>query len=232
MRHTKTFTGPLEETQFPEQLIARVVTPGAAPRLHGYDVERDIAAHYHMAELVLLSLTGELPNERATTLFEVGSAFLAPLSVAHAPTHAAVLSRLCGTATSAIIGAAAIALGEQARDLLEDHVDLLAWLTAPTRALPARYRALDSADGAAVVRLIETLARRGLSLPSLQLGPTRAAALLIVLYASGLEKREQLEAALVLSRMPVVLAEAFAEHAANFKEYPINLPRFDYQESS
>ena len=108
-------SGPLEETPFPEQLLGRVVTPGAAPRLHGYDVERDIAVHYGQAELVLLALTGELPDSRAAVLFEVACAFLSPISVAHAPAHAAVLSRLCGTTTSATIGTAAIALGEEAR---------------------------------------------------------------------------------------------------------------------
>jgi hypothetical protein len=225
-------SGPLEETPFPEQLLGRVVTPGAAPRLHGYDVERDIAVHYGQAELVLLALTGELPDSRALVLFEVACAFLSPISVAHAPAHAAVLSRLCGTTTSATIGTAAIALGEEARALLDDHADLLSWLAQPSESLPERHRARDADDGAAVVRLIETLARRGVSVPELALGPTRSAALVMVLHASGLTTRERQEAAVAMARFPVALAEAFAERVANFKAYPIDLPHFEYQESS
>ncbi|HEX6764634.1 MAG TPA: hypothetical protein VF103_04130, partial [Polyangiaceae bacterium] len=55
-------SGPLEKAPFPAQLTARVMTPGKNPRLHGYDVEGDLAAHYTTSELVLLSLTGELPS--------------------------------------------------------------------------------------------------------------------------------------------------------------------------
>jgi hypothetical protein len=54
--------GPLEDAPFPEKLNARVVTPGANPRVHGYDVEGDLAAHYTSSETMLLCLTGELPE--------------------------------------------------------------------------------------------------------------------------------------------------------------------------
>jgi hypothetical protein len=225
------FSGPLEETSFPETLSARVVTPGDEPRIHGYDVERDLSVHYRNAEIAFLSLTGELPTAEAAILFETASAFLAPVSVAHASTHSAVLARLCGASTSTTIGTAAIGLGEQARVLLDDHAELLVWLANPTATLPARYGATDAADRASVARLADSLGRHGISLPVLSLDPTRSAALIAVLYAAGITRREQMEAAVVVARIPAALAEAFGESVANFRTYPTNLPLFQYEES-
>ena len=230
---TKTTTkhqGPLEVASFPEQLQARVVTPGANPRLHGYDVEGDLAAHYRGSELTLLSLTGELPSEEALAMFEVASAFLAPVSVAHASAHAAVLARLCGATTSATIGTAAIGLAEQARALLDQHEDLLRWLGKPTDDLPEPFRATGPEEAASVERLRTLLSKRGVTVPSLDRGPTRTAALLMLLHAAGLDQRGSIEVAIVLSRMPIVIAEALAERPTNFGNYPMNLPRFSYEE--
>jgi len=227
---TTKHSGPLEAASFPERLSARVVTPGKDPRLHGYDIERDLAANYSSSELTLLSLTGELPNEEALFMFDVASTFLAPVSVAHASTHAAVVARLCGAATSTTIGTAAIGLAEQARVLLDEHEDLLRWLRKPTEELPVPFRAKSAEDSASVERLRVLLSKRGLTLRSLDLGPTRTAALLILLHAAGLRRRERVEAAIVLSRMPAVIAEALAERATNFGNYPMNLPRFSYEE--
>jgi hypothetical protein len=227
---TAKHSGPLEAASFPDRLSARIVTPGDSPRLHGYDVERDLAAHYTSSELTLLSLTGELPNEGALEMFEVASTFLAPVSVAHASTHAAVVARLCGATTSTTIGTAAIGLAEQARALLDEHDDLLRWLRKPTDELPLPFRAKAIEDRDSVERLRGLLTKRGLTLRSLDLGPTRMAALIMLLHAAGLRRRERIEAAIVLSRMPTVIAEALAERSTNFGNYPMNLPRFSYEE--
>jgi len=222
--------GPLEDAPFPEKLSARVVTPGANPRVHGYDVEGDLAAHYTSSETMLLCLTGELPSREALAMFEVASAFLAPVSVAHASAHAAVLARLCGAMTSTTIGTAAIGLAEHTRALLDQHEDLLRWLRKPTDDLPGPFRSTDAEDAASVERMRALLATRGFTLRSLDRGPTRTAALLMLLHAAGLFRRERIEAAIVLSRMPVVIAEALAERPTNFGNYPMNLPRFAYEE--
>lgn len=223
-------SGPLEAASFPDRLSARVVTPGDRPRLHGYDIERDLAAHYTSSELTLLSLTGELPSEEALAMFEVASTFCAPVSVAHASTHAAVVARLCGATTSTTIGTAAIGLAEQARALLDEHDDLLRWLRKPTAELPLPFRAKAAEDRSSVERLRALLSKRGLTLRSLDLGPTRMAALLMLLHAAGLRRRSRIEVAIVLSRMPSVIAEALAERSTNFRNYPMNLPRFSYEE--
>lgn len=225
------FTGPLEAAPFPERLTARVVTPGREPRVHGYDVESDLARHYGAADLVLLSLTGELPAPPARAAFEVAWSFLAPVTVADAAGHAAVLARLCGATTASTVGVAAIGLAEQARVLLAEHDELLRWLQSDAPALPERYQSRELEVRAAVARLRRALAATGLSVPALQQSPTRDAALLSVLFACGLARAEQLEAAVVLARLPCALAEGFAEATANFAEYPMHLPAFAYEES-
>ena len=113
--------GPLETETFPERLSARVVEPGPSPRVHGYDVEADLARYYRASDLTLLSLTGELPSPGASAAFEVACMFLAPISVAEAPVHAAVLARLCAAPSSSIAAVAAIALSQQARALVVEH---------------------------------------------------------------------------------------------------------------
>lgn len=224
------FSGPLEAAPFPAQLTGRVVTAGDEPRVHGYDVESDLARHYGVADLVLLSLTGELPNPPARAAFEVVWSFLAPVSVAHSATHGALLARLCGATTAATIGATAIGLAEQARVLLAEHDELLQCLSSET-TLPERYRSREPDARAANDRLCRALAGTGLCLPTLQQNPTRDAALLSVLYACGLRGSDQLQAVVVLARLPSALAEGFAESVANFASYPAHLPDFVYQES-
>lgn len=228
---TREFSGPLEAASFPDQLTARVVTPSREPRVHGYDVESDLARHYGVADLVLLSLTGELPVQPAPAAFEVAWLFLAPVTVADAAGHAAVLSRLCGATTASTVGVAAIGLAEQARVLLSEHDELLRWLQSDAPTLPERYQSREPEARAGVERLRRALAGTGLGVPALQQSPTRDAALLSVLFACGLVRAEQLQAAVVLARLPCAVAEGFAETTANFAEYPANLPAFAYQES-
>jgi len=222
--------GPLESGNFPERLRARVVTPGEQPRLHGYDVEGDLAHHYRPAELTFLALTGELPSAEASAAFGVAMAFLAPISVAHASVHAAVLSQLCGAPARSSVGVAAIGLAEQAHREVEAHRALLTWLADPNHALPEQFAAESPEDEAAVERLRAALAANAVRLPLLERSLSRTAALFAVLAHAGLRRAEQLEALLVLARLPSAIAEAFSEKPANFGAYPINLPVFEYEE--
>jgi hypothetical protein len=225
--------GPLESgASFPARLSARVVTPGERPCVHGYDVEGDLARHYQPSDLLFLFLSGELPTAAVSRAFAVVSLFLAPVSVAHAATHAAVVGRLCGTPASSSFGVAAIGAAEHARWLLDEHRELIAWLRAPNGSLPARFHARDAADQAAVQRLELALAPTGLAVPALAERPSRDAALLMVLFAVGFQRNEQLEAVIALARLPSAIAEALAESPTNFGNYPINLPRFAYTESA
>jgi len=224
--------GPLESgSSFPARLTARVVTPGERPLVHGYDVEGDLARHYQPSDLLFLLLMGELPPAPASRAFSVALMFLSPVSVAHASTHAAVVGRLCGAPASSTFGVAAIGAAEHARALLDDHAELFPWLRAPRGSLPERFRARDASDLAAVQRLELALEPTGLAVPALAERPSRDAALLMVLFAVGFKRRERLEAAIMLARLPSGIAEALAERPTNFGNYPINLPRFAYTES-
>jgi hypothetical protein len=199
--------------------------------VHGYDVEGDLALHYGHSDLVFLLLTGELPSTPVSHAFNVALVFLAPVSVAHASTHAAVLGRLCGAPPASVFGVAAIGAAEHARCFATEQDELLAWLRAPRGPLPDRYRARDAADRAAVLRLRAAVERTGLDVNGLALEPSRDAALVMVLFACGLRRRERLEAAVALARLPSAVAEAFAERPTNFAGYPINLPRYVYSEA-
>jgi hypothetical protein len=221
--------GPLEVRSFPDVLTARVVTPGCRPLLHGYDVESDLALAYGPAEVMHLALTGELPEPAHAAALNVLLVFLAPLSVACAPTHAAVLARLSGAESSAMLAVASITLAEQSKQILEEHRTLLLWLNQPTGGLPPEYRTHDPEELAAVERLVVALDHT-IQSSIWDQQPTLMAALLSALFACGVRERHHLEALLVWARLPVVLSEAFSEKVANFKHYPINLPRFHYEE--
>jgi len=229
---TPELDGPLESgASFPSRLTARVVTPGERPRVHGYDVEGDLALHYQPTDLLFLLLMGELPTPAVSRAFSVVLMFLAPVSVAHASTHAAVVGRLCGAPASSEFGIAAIGAAEHARALVDEHTELFAWLRAPRVAFPERFRARDAADLAALSRLERALEAAGLAVPGLAQRPSRDAALLMVLFTAGFKRRERLEAAIMLARLPSGIAEALGERPTNFANYPINLPRFAYTES-
>jgi hypothetical protein len=230
MKPKDALRGPLETETFPEQLSARVVEPGPSPRVHGYEVEADLALFYRASDLTLLSLTGELPASFASAAFEVACMFLAPISVAEAPVHAAVLARLCAAPSSSIAAVAAIALSQQARELVVEHEPLLAWLRTGKGELPVRYRSEDQEQVESVARLSRALSAREFSHPVLAQRPTRFAALVSVLFACGLEQPAQLEAVILLARLPSTLAEGLAEKPTNFAGYPINLPAYVYEE--
>ncbi|HTQ03247.1 MAG TPA: hypothetical protein VMI54_05300 [Polyangiaceae bacterium] len=223
--------GPLESATFPETLSARVVTPGDAPRLHGYDVEGDLARHYDPTDILFLSLTGELPPPEISAALRIALTFLAPVSIAHASVHAATLARLCGTTTSSTLGIAAIGLAEQARVLLDEHADLLAWLARPQGAPPEAYRAVNPDQRASGERLRRALVTAGLAVPDFVAGLKRDAALLCVLFRCGLTRVEQLEAAIVSARLPSAFAEALTETVVDFAHYPIKLPDYRYRET-
>jgi hypothetical protein len=227
------FEGPLESgAAFPDTLTARVVTPGAAARIHGYDIESDLARHYLPSDVTLLLLTGELPEPSISSAFAVALVFLAPVSVAHAATHAAVLGQLCGAPAASVFGVAAIGVAEHARFLVAEHAELVAWLHTEGGSLPQRYQSETQDDVEAVQRLKAALAASGVHVPGLSLQPSRNAALVMLLFTCGLKLSNQLEAALTLARLPSAIAEALAERPTNFANYPINLPRFVYSVES
>lgn len=222
--------GPIEDHAFPPHVEARVVTPGADPRLHGFSVESDLAVHYRFPELVQVALTGAVPDEARGRAFDIALQFSAPLAVSEAPTHAAVLARLCGARTSSILAVTCIALAERARTLVAEHHDLVAWLDDPAGELPVRFRARGAEDRASVERLRGALAAAAIAVPALEHDPDRQSALFMTLHFAGLTRAEHLETALVLASLAPSLAEAEAHRAGAFEQYPMRLPDFAYED--
>jgi hypothetical protein len=226
------YAGPFDALPWPTRLTARVVTPGPSPRVNGYDVEGDLAQNgYRFTDLVLLSLSGELPGEPQSKAFDVALTFLAPIAVHDAPTHAATLARICGGKPSAIVSTAAIGLGELARFTLEENAPLIAWLDAgASSAPPTNALARDDADRASTARLRTALHDTALDLPALAHDLSRVPALLVVLHACGLRRTEHLEVAMTVARLATTAAEGLSAKVAGFKEYPLDLPPFRYVE--
>ncbi len=80
MRETDNLKGPVEDLKWATRLKANVVTPGSRPRIHGYDVRGELLEHLSLSELMLLTLTGELPGKSAALAFQRAMMFLAPVS--------------------------------------------------------------------------------------------------------------------------------------------------------
>jgi hypothetical protein len=209
--------GPLDDTTWPEKLTARVVAPGSTPRIHGYDVESDLARHYSWAETILLTLTGELPTPASLRAFEIAMHFLAPAPVNEAPTHATVVARVCNVFTSALVGTAAITLAEQAHQIVCMPVAEAGSPRGPSTS-------------ESVERLRAALRHAGLTIPGTEGEVGRTQALLATLSFAGLGRAELQEAAIVLARLPCAIAEAFATPAHSYRDYPVQLPDVRYVE--
>jgi hypothetical protein len=198
--------------------------------MHGYDVEGDVARHYRFSDVVLLALTGELPSDDQSIAFDTAMTFLAPLSIAEAPTHVAALAHITGSRSSAIVGVSAIALAERARTVVADSAALLAWLATPGSTLDAPFQTESPGERESVQRLREALAARGVRIAALDASLSREAALVTTLWFAGLTRPDQLEAALVTAALPGVVAEAPFHGVASFREYPMQLPPFQYED--
>jgi len=220
--------GPIDSRQWPKELVARATSPGPRPRLFGYDVERDLAAFYRFSDLIFLSLIGELPEEACSRAFELTLCFAAPLSVAHASVHAAVLSRLCGARPGGVFSTAGLTLAEQASTTVASINELLAAReSSGSGPLPSELRASDDAERASVASLAQLLAGI-LDVPVLRDDPSRDVALVAVLRACGFTSAFHLVSVLTLARLPSALAEASRTKPGDFATYPIDTPHFEY----
>jgi hypothetical protein len=220
--------GPIEAFPWPERITARVIAPGPTPRLHGYDLQGDIALHYRFSDAIYLALTGRLPEGWESRMFEVALVFLSPCSVAEAPSHAASLARICAAPDAGVIQVGAIGLAEQAAFTIRELALVHVWLMEPSTGFPASHKATDENERSAVGRLRVALGE-GASLPGLEGDPSLLAALACTLFACGLRTLEQWTAVWVIARLPAVAAEAFAATPGDFRGYPMDLPHFRYE---
>ena len=220
--------GPVEVVPWPTDLTAQVVTPGAAPRIFGYDVQRDLALNYSFSELLYLSLTEDLPATRGVTrAFDAALAFLSPASVATAPTHSGVLTRLCGSPTASVLAVTAVGLSQEAQAFVERHLTLRSWLGKPEEMdYPDDLRATNLDDRHAVERLFDAAK---LTPSAARHDPSLGAAIFSVLFEIGLTEANQWERAVVTARLPAAWAEALSTKPLAFRDYPMELPKFSYE---
>jgi hypothetical protein len=220
--------GPIDSREWPRELLAHAISPAPGPRLFGYDVERDLAAFYRFSDVIFLSLIGELPDEACSRAFEIALCFAAPLSVADAAIHAAVLSRLCGARPGGVFSTAGLTLAEHASNILEMANDVLASReSAASGPLPPELRAADDGERASVASLARLL-DGVLDVPVLAEDPSRDVALVGVLRGCGFTSQFHLVSVLTLARLPSALAEASRTKPGDFATYPIDTPHFEY----
>lgn len=220
--------GPIEDLTWATTLQARVFTPGTRPRSHGYDVFGDLAQHYRASDLVLTSLRGEPPSVAESELFDAVLAFLGPLTVGEAPTHAALLTRACGAPTASVAAVGAALLAEHTADLLERHAALLVWLDAPGSPLPEAFCCRSEDEREVVGLLARRVRNSGLEVPILGHDPTLLAGLLAACHRCGLKDRERIAAVVMTARLPGLLAEGLAAAHGERRTYPIDLPHYRY----
>ena len=220
--------GPFEEHPWPEKLSGHVTTVGPEPRMHGYDVQGDLSRHYSFAEVALLSLTGSAPEADVGRAFETCLVFLAPVPVSEAPANAAMLAQMAAARPNCVLAVAAVALSEQAKFFVTEHAALLTWLDDPQGALPEAFRAQTDDDRSAVGRLRAALGEPMAALPAFAEDPTLSAAIVLVLNRCGIKLPQHIEAAMMLSRLCPVAAEAFAVRRGTYRDYPHTLPQYRY----
>lgn len=249
------YVGPFDRERWPERLAARVVSPGAAPRLHGYDVAADLARHYGIADVAWLALCGELPDDAQRAAFSTALVLLAPTHLGQAPAHAAFLSRLIGALPAATVGVAAAGLGELARTERNALAPWLAWLDANSdrdddddddggdddvSAVPACARAPQGDESSAARAPLAADAQhwldlqmrswfgdaRGLRARGVALHRTACA--YAILHRLGLTEPLAVELLATWARLPAVIAEASFAKPGAVRSYPARVPDYRY----
>lgn len=221
-------SGPVEDGPWAETITARVVEPGPSPRVHGYDVQRDLAVHYGLADLGWLAVQGELPPDEAhRAAFEAVLAFLAPVPVSEGPAHAGALARTMATHPSGVAGIVAVTLAEQVRHALAAHESLWPWLRGEADAPPSALVRGEAEPG--VERLQALLSTHGVEPRVFEVPTSLRTALLGCLWHLGFRSPEALTAVWQWARLPCALAESFAARPGRLVEYPMNVPAFRYE---
>ncbi|MEP7123374.1 MAG: hypothetical protein ABJE95_20780 [Byssovorax sp.] len=226
------YEGPFDREPWPERLPATVVDPRGEPRIHGYEVRRDLARHHGIADLAWLAARGELPTATEREAFEVAVIWLAPVHAGEAASHAGILAKLVGALPSAVISTIATGLAELGRTERDALAPWLSWLDAPIGAPPpCAVEAAPDADAAdAHAWLVERTAvwfGPDAALPeSPVLG--RVAGGHALLHRLGLRDPQLVEGVVTWARLLIVIAETASLRAGAVRDYPARLPDYQY----
>ncbi len=221
--------GPVDDVAWPEELPGRVVSPGDDPRVHGYDVQSDLATHYRFGETLLIYLSGEAPDLDTGRAFEIAMTFASVVDAGEAPAHAGIVGRLCGAPASGVVAVTATALTERNRVIVSNHRELFEWLRDGDAPLHVSCRARDDRDRAATERLRRALPASFANARVFSADASKDACVIATLFACGLQRPEQVETALTIATLACACAEAFATTPGDFRGYPMNTPKFEYE---
>lgn len=220
-----------DNTPWPDALLARAVDrrDGCA-RIHGYDVADDLVPNYSHSDLVYLTIAGSLPNNEQSWLFHVAACSLSTVSINEAPAHIGHLGRMCGGSIASVFAAAAISAADNARRIVSEHATLQAWLDGrDVTGTPPEYRAVDDNEARYVGRLVSA-ARRVAPVPARVETLGCRALQVALLHLAGLQRPEEVEAAMAWAIASGAIAEALMTKANEFNRYPALLPAFRYVE--
>jgi hypothetical protein len=221
--------GPFEEGTWSERLTALCVERSPHYRLHGYEIEQDLARHYGIAEVMLLALAGEAPSLACGKAFEAALLFACPCPVDEAPTHGARLARSFGAPVTSAVAAGMLLGLEAAQAEVHHHRELLCWLSDGRRGtLPECARATHERDAASVEELTRCIgeAHGDLAPPPMA---SRMAAVIAVMWACGLRSEDQLAIALWWAKAVSIAAETVAASRGGLVKFPVLLPNFRYE---
>ena len=227
--------GLFDRLSFPDRLAAHVVTPEAEPRICGYSVREDLAAHVGLVETGWLALTGELPTPSEREALQTALVWLSPVHVGESPAHAAVLARTAGGSDDILPALAALAHGQHAAAEISSLAGLGAWLDGEA-AVPAA--AVDPDPSALAEQLHDRLVEDSLR----WFGPrgalprrpvlSRVAAAHALLHRLGAGEPLLVQTLSLWARLPVLLAEARHVRPGSVKTYPARTPEYRYTEET
>ncbi len=193
--------------------------------VHGEQVLEMMGRGASYSSMVLLTLTGERAEAAQVARFERALQLCAMMDIAETPCHVARLARVQRAESHNVASAACISLANRARSILDHTHELQVWLEVPDSELPmTREQRLGA--GQFVKGALRGFNDRELVLLQ-HYNPSLDECVVALLHASGLTERWQKEAALTMAGLPLAMAEAFFA-PARLKDYPVNVPEFEY----
>jgi hypothetical protein len=214
--------GPMEVLECPEKLKAFVVKPGSDPLLHGYSIKHDLCSNYSFHENFYTTLCGKTCDLETGEIISCLLTELSAISVAEAPCHAGVLVRLCGGDVGSIMATVSIALSQQARHEITRRKWVFNYIEGRLDSVPGEFCCPKDISRPKWLNDI----KRNFKTPLDKIDDLSR--VLGLLYECGLKEMHHLAAAWVMTRLPVVVAEAYSWKSNELFNYPITLPKIEY----
>lgn len=196
-------------------------------KIHGEDMMRRMSQGASFSQMVLLTLTGELPSPMQVTRYERALQLAAMMDVGEAPCHAARLARVQRARPHSVASVACISLANRAQSMITHTEAMMAWVEDPSVGLdPARPHRLVGEQSVSATAALRGF-RDELLCVLQEHEPSLDECIIALLHLSGLTQAWQKEAALTMAGIPMAMAEAFFA-PARLSQYPVHVPRFEY----